>query len=77
MPQLSLYLDDPTMDMLRRNSEHAHLTLSKYVVRLIRQDDAEKGWPEGYWDEVYGSLDDSSFVAPEEVDVPLDEPALV
>ena len=41
MPQLSLYLDEPTMEMLR-------------------------GWPSGYWDNVYGCLRDPTFVVPEE-----------
>ena len=73
MPQLSLYLDDPTMELLRERSACDHVSMSKYVLGLIQQEDARQGWPEGYWDKVYGSLADPTFVAPDEVDIPLDE----
>lgn len=46
------------MASLRKYSEHAHTTLSKYVVHLIRKDDEKKGWPKGHWEEVYSSLKD-------------------
>lgn len=46
------------MASLRKYSEHAHTTLSKCVVHLIRKDDEKKGWPKGHWEEVYGSLKD-------------------
>ena len=31
MPQLSLYLDEPTMEMLREKSSRAHQSMSRYV----------------------------------------------
>ena len=37
MPQLSLYLDEPTMEMLREKSSRAHQSMSRYVTRLIRE----------------------------------------
>ena len=49
MPQLSLYLDEPTMEMLREKSSREG-----------------RGWPSGYWDNVYGCLRDPTFVVPEE-----------
>ena len=36
MPQLSLYLDEPTMEMLREKSSRAHQSMSRYVTGLIR-----------------------------------------
>lgn len=72
MPQLSLYLDDPSMDLLRSKSELAHVSMSKYVVELIRQSEQRGVWPSGYWDEVYGSIADPSFVAPPDLDPALD-----
>lgn len=73
MPQLSLYLDEPTMATLRGRSDRAQVSLSKYVTGLIKADEDRRGWPEGYWDRVYGCLTDPTFVVPEEVDVPLDD----
>ena len=57
MPQLSLYLDEPTMEMLREKSSRAHQSMSRYVTGLIRESGEGRGWPSGYWDNVYGCLD--------------------
>lgn len=72
MPQLSLYLDDATMDTLKEKATEAHVSLSKYVTHLIKADGADKGWPAGYWENVYGSLTDPTFVAPHD-ELPLDD----
>ncbi len=58
MPQLSLYLDDPTMEMLRTRARHQGISLSRYASQLIKQEEASGGWPEGYWDRAYGCLPD-------------------
>lgn len=73
MPQLSLYLPEEEMEVLRRDSANANKSLSKYVAGLIRDASVNPSWPVGYWTEVYGSLKDPSFVVPPEVEVPLDE----
>lgn len=75
MPQLSLYLDEPTMEMLREKSSRAHQSMSRYVTGLIRESGEGCGWPAGYWDNVYGCLKDPTFVVPEE-EGDLDEIAL-
>ena len=49
MPQLSLYLDEPTMEMLREKSSRAHQSMSRYVTGLIRESGEGRGWPSGYW----------------------------
>lgn len=75
MPQLSLYLDDDTMATLRKDAKEAGLSLSKYTAGLIRGSSENRGWPEGYWESVYGCMaGDDSFVAPE--DPPMDWDAL-
>ena len=76
MPQLSLYLDEPTMELLRSRSSRSHQSMSKYVTGLIRRSARADSWPEGYWEQVYGCLKDPSFVTPEEVDAPLDDVVL-
>lgn len=64
MPQVSLYLDDTTMTDLRKQAAMQDASLSRYVVRLIK-DDIASGWPDGYWD-MFGSIDDNSFMLPVE-----------
>ncbi|WP_165054207.1 MULTISPECIES: antitoxin [unclassified Adlercreutzia] len=71
MPQLSLYLDEPTMASLRESSALADLSLSKYVSNLVRDHRENGGWPAGYWD-VYGALRDDTFTVPPDVDPALD-----
>ncbi len=73
MPQLSLYLDDATMNLLRQNAAEAQQSLSKYVVGLIQRDNEGSAWPEGYFEQVCGRLTDPSFVVPEEPSKPLDD----
>lgn len=72
MPQLSLYLNEPTMKDLRNDAREAGVSVSKYVAQLVVEKASRKGWPDGYWDEVYGSLEDDSFQIPEELDAALD-----
>lgn len=71
MPQLSLYLDDPTMEALRQSAERDQVSLSKYTGALIR-DRAVSAWPAGFWD-TYGALQDPSFKEPPEPDGALDD----
>lgn len=76
MPQLSLYLDDGTMDKLRRDASREGVSLSRHAARLIRLDGASR-WPAGFLD-LYGSIDDEGFAEPPELDWSLDavRPAL-
>lgn len=73
MPQLSLYLDEATMARLRDDSAKAQRSLSKYVGDLIRRDEAQAAWPEGYWG-IYGALSDDTFRLPCGIDPALDGP---
>ena len=45
MPRLSLYLDEPTMEMLRAKSSRAHQSMSRYVTGLIRESGEGRDWP--------------------------------
>ena len=58
MPQLSLYVDDATMETLRSSALAEGVSMSKYASNLIREQGKTGGWPQGYWDSVYGCLDD-------------------
>lgn len=72
MPQLSLYLDDATMSLLRTNALKEGISLSRYAKKRIEQD-AFSAWPSSFWD-TYGALEDNSFTVSEELDPRLDAP---
>lgn len=73
MPQLSLYLTNDTAAVLREDAMRSELSVSRYVSDLIiDKHDNASSWPQGYWDSIYGCLDDPSFVIPEELDAELD-----
>lgn len=72
MPQLSLYLDDLTMGVLRANARRETKSLSKYAADLIKQENVS-AWPPSFW-ATYGALHDESFVVPIDIDVRLDGP---
>lgn len=55
MPQLSLYLDDDTMDILRQDATREGVSLSKHASRVIRENNVS-AWPKGFFD-LYGALD--------------------
>lgn len=78
MPQLSLYLDDETMETLRTDSERSGLSMSKYAAKLIREHAGGPEWPRGYWERVYGSITDPTFMIDDsDLDPSLDDdPAL-
>ena len=65
MPQLSLYVTDENLGLLRARAEGSGLSMSKYVNRLIEQDANCAGWPRGFWD-LYGALGDD-FALPDDL----------
>ncbi len=72
MPQLSLYINDASMERLRRSAHEQGVSLSRCAAEAINAR-CSTGWPEGYF-ELYGALADGSFVAPAELDYALDAP---
>ena len=72
MPQLSLYLDDATMDKLRNDASREGVSLSRHAARLIQADGSSR-CPLGFFD-LFGSVSDSTFVEPPELDWTLDAP---
>lgn len=73
MPQLSLYLDDPTMESLRANAAREDKTLSKFVAGVLRDHAENNLWPQGFFD-LYGACDDDTFVVPPEIPWEYDAP---
>ena len=72
MPQLSLYLNDRAMGVLKKEAAKEKRSVSSFVSELIMNRKAKSSWPDDYWSEVYGCLDDESFRVPAEVDTALD-----
>ncbi|MCR5846430.1 MAG: antitoxin [bacterium] len=68
MPQLSLYIDDATMGLMKRNASAEGVSLSRYAANAIREyiDAPKRVADDDYWDKLYGCLaDDDSFGYPE------------
>lgn len=63
MPQLSLYLDESTFELLKADAANSGVSMSKYTASLIR-DHARGAWPDSFW-ETYGAADDSLAVPDE------------
>lgn len=59
MPQLSLYLDKDTLQLLERAAKIEHLSLSKYVTKKLRES-IQHDWPKGY-SSLFGSVTDNTF----------------
>ncbi|HLK63197.1 MAG TPA: hypothetical protein VKU19_07140 [Bryobacteraceae bacterium] len=55
MPQLNLYVSDDLASRLKRDARRAGLPLSRYVASLLAAP-AEDVWPESYFEEVCGFL---------------------
>lgn len=71
MPQLSLYMDEASMNFLKAQSKREGLSLSKYARKqLIKTDET---WPDSFW-RTYGAVSDPSFVVPNDIDPELDGP---
>ena len=63
MPQLSLYITDDNLEILRSRAKREGISMSKYANRLIERDAGNGGWPEGFWD-LYGSIGEGSLAVP-------------
>ena len=72
MPQVSLYVDDALMDELRADAALEGVSLSKHVARRLKDGkksyrgrcDTKSGLPKGYFSELFGCIDDDTFVVP-------------
>ena len=80
MPQVSLYVDDATMESLRTEAAREGTSLSKHVSTRIKKAQARQlgrcntpsGMPEGFFERLYGCIDDDSFVRPKQPEFALD-----
>ena len=59
MPQISLYIDEPTLKRVAMAAKTEKLSLSRYVTTKLRKLSAEE-WPDGYGS-LFGAIEDDSF----------------
>jgi hypothetical protein len=70
MPQLSLYIDEPTLKEVRRAARKERISVSRWISRRIKTA-AESDWPEGFFD-LAGSITDETFQRPPQLPFSVD-----
>lgn len=69
MAHVNIYLDDELLEKVRRAANIENSSLSGFVRERLRESLQETNdWPEGYFDNVIGSLSDSDLERPEQPD---------
>lgn len=66
MPQIHCYIPKEVSARLQEKAEQQHLSISKYLAKLIQQDIASD-WPDGYF-ELFGSWEGEKLQRPEQGD---------
>jgi hypothetical protein len=64
MPQISLYIDEPTLKKVERAALRQHVSISKWVAEQIRSC-IEPVYPP-HFEDLFGSIADETFARPEE-----------
>jgi len=72
MPQISLYVDEPTLKKIETAAKRQHVSISKWVSEQLRTR-IEPVYPLGFED-LFGSISDETFVRHEEPAFSLDSP---
>ena len=64
MAQLHCYVPDEIAAQLQQKADHAHLSISKYLAKLIKNEMSSE-WPDNYFD-LFGSWEGNSLKRPEQ-----------
>ena len=64
MPQLHCYVPEEVAAQFQQKAKHAHLSVSKYLAKLIKDEIATQ-WPEGYFD-LFGTWEGDPLERPEQ-----------
>jgi len=67
MAQIHCYIPDGLASQLSRKAEKKHLSVSKYLAGLVRKD-IVSGWPDGYFEQVFGRWEGEPLQRPEQGD---------
>ena len=69
MPQISLYIDEPTLKKVEQEAKREHLSISKWVFEQIKNK-IDPRYPSDF-EKLYGSLSDD-FVRQEQLPIATD-----
>jgi len=67
MAQVHCYIPDDLASQLGKKAEKEHLSVSKYLAALVKKD-LSSGWPEGYFEQVFGGWEGEPLQRPEQGD---------
>lgn len=70
MAQVSLYVDDATLQKIKISAQKQNLTLSKWVLAVIKKNISPSYPPE--FENLFGSISDETFKRPEQMDFSAD-----
>ncbi len=70
MPQISLYIDEPTLKKVENVAKAQQVSISKWVADQIRSR-IDVVYPPGF-EQLFGSIDDDTFVEPPEISASAD-----
>lgn len=74
MAQISLYVNDAELEILREKAKKQNLSLSRYVIDVLREMQEKALWPPAFFS-LYGALaEDDGFEEP--ADEPFDRKPL-
>ena len=65
MPQISLYIDEPTLKKVENAAMRQKVSISKWVAEQIRSR-VDPVYPFDY-ESLFGSIDDDTFTEPEDI----------
>ena len=66
MPQISLYIDEPTLKKVESAAKRQRLSISKWVAQQIRSK-VDPVYPKDY-ENLFGSISDATFLEPKELE---------
>ena len=72
MPQLSLYIDEKTLERISLAAKIENISISKFVVKKLSES-MNDTWPENYGD-LFGSISDESFTTTDSLSFDNDTP---
>jgi len=67
MAQVHCYVPDDVASKLSKKAKKSHLSVSKYLARLVKKDIASE-WPPGYFEQVFGQWEGERLQRPEQGD---------
>jgi len=65
MPQISLYVDEKTLQQIENAAKSEKKSISKWVSSKLKSS-LQNRWPEGYFN-LFGGIKDDTFTEPEDL----------